>query len=180
MIGDVRRLIPLVVALAVTLAVASSAAALDVPIGALRALAQTYEPGVFLPTVLPRSVTKVDIGGATGIGNGPAPSHFLEYHAPTKGAFQLGIWRGDRFAAVVKGLLFHDGTRGSTRAFTAGRFKGTRETQSAFTAGKPNVVSYVWKGGGFTYMLVFFAKPGTTAPIFPGLKPLATIASFKR
>ena len=162
-----------------TLVLVSSAAALDVPVGQLRALAQTYEPGVFLPTVFPRTVTKVDIGAATGIGNGPAPSHFLEYHAAAKGAFQLGVWRGDRFAAVVKGLLFHDGTRGATRPFTAGRFKGTRETQTAFTAGKPNVVSYVWKGGGFTYMLVFLAKSGTTSPIFPGLNPLATIASFK-
>ena len=146
----------------------------------MHALAQTYEPGVLLPTVFPRSITKVDIGGAGGIGNGPAPSHFLAYHAATKGAFQLGIWRGSRQTAVLKGLSFHDGVRGATRPFTAGRFKGIRETQAAFTAGKPNVVSYVWQGGGFTYMLVFLSKPGTTAPSFPGFSPLATIASFKR
>lgn len=179
MIGRMRRAITCAVLLA-ALVVVASAAAFDVPVGQLRALAQTYEPGVLLPTVLPRTVTKVDIGGATGIGNGPAPSHFLEYHAATKSAFQLGIWRGDRSAAVIRGLLFHDGTRGATKPFTAGRFKGTSETQSAFTAGKPNVVSYVWKGGGFTYMLVFLSKPGTTAAGYPGLNPLATIASFKR
>ncbi len=28
-------------------------------------------------------------------------------------------------------------------------------------------------------MLVFLTKPGTTAPSYPGLNPLATIASFK-
>ncbi len=118
--GEVRRLIPIVLASVAALAAASSAAALDVPVSQLRALAQTYEPGVFLPTVFPRSIVKVDVGAASGIGNGPAPSHFLEYHAAAKGAFQLGVWRGDRAAAVLKGLAFHDGTRGATRALRRG------------------------------------------------------------
>lgn len=161
------------------LVVAVPAGAFDVPVSQLRALAQSYEPGVLLPTVLPRGVTKVDVGAASGIGNGPAPNHFLGYHTPTKEAFQLGVWRGNTRAAVVKGLLFHDGTRGAAKPFRAGRFSGTMETQTAFTAGKPNVVSYCWTGGGYTYLLVYLAKPGTTTAQFPGLNPSATIASFR-
>jgi hypothetical protein len=175
-----RRALALGAPIILALSLASAAAAFDVPIAQLRGLAQTYEPGVFLPRVLPSTVTKADIGAASGIGNGPAPNHFLAYH--TGGgriAFQLGIWRGDRRTAIVKGLRFHDGTQGSAHSFTAGRFTGTMETQHAFTAGKPNVVSYVWKGGGYSYMLVVLAKPGTTTAQFPGLKPLATIASFR-
>jgi hypothetical protein len=175
-----RRASVLCAPIVLALSLASAAAALDVPIAQLRSLAQMYEPGVFLPTVLPTAVTKADVGAASGIGNGPAPDHFVAYH--TGGgriAFQLAIWRGDRRTAIVKGLRFHDGSLGSARAFTAGRFTGTMETQRAFTAGKPNVVSYVWKGGGYSYMLVVLAKPGTTTAQFPGLKPLATIASFR-
>ena len=174
-----QRVAALGALIVLALALASAAAAFDVPIAQLRNLAQTYEPGVFLPTALPRTVTKVDIGAATGIGNGPAPNHFLEYHTGAgRIAFQLGIWRGDRRAAIVKGLRFHDGIHGKTRAFTAGRFTGTMETQLAFTSGKPNVVSYVWKVAG-SYLLVVLAKPGTTTAQFPGLKPLTTIASFR-
>src|SRR5213080_1490421 len=95
-------------AVSYTAATASPASALEVPISAIHALAQTFEPGVYLPTAFPRSINKVDVGGASGIGNGPAPAHFLEYFAGSHGAFQLGIWRGSKAAAVVRGLLFHD------------------------------------------------------------------------
>jgi hypothetical protein len=161
------------------LALAAPALALNVPIGQIHTLAQTYEPGVFLPTVFPKSITMVDVGAASGIGNGPPPAHFLAYHTPTREAFQMGIWRGGKRAAVVAGLRFHDGAHGSMRPFTAGRFSGTVEVQTV-SAGKPTVVSYVWQGGGYTYMLVYLSKPGTTTAQFPGLTPLATIASFKR
>jgi len=165
-------------AVSYTAATASPASALEVPISAIHALAQTFEPGVYLPTAFPRSINKVDVGGASGIGNGPAPAHFLEYFAGSRGAFQLGIWRGSKAAAVVRGLLFHDGSHASKRTFTAGRFKGTLEIQNGVASAPVSVASYVWQGGGFTYLLVVLTtKSG--APKFPGLKPLSVIASFK-
>ena len=159
-------------------ATAAPAKALQVPISQIHALAQTFEPGVYLPTAFPRSITKVDVGAASGIGNGPAPAHFLEYFAGSRSAFQLGIWRGSKAAAVVKGLLFHDGSHATKRAFIAGRFRGTLEIQNGVASSPVSVASYVWQGGGYTYMLaVLTSKSGV--PKFPGLKPLAVIASFK-
>jgi hypothetical protein len=172
---------PLVVAAGLAaLALAAPALALDVPVGQIHALAQGYEPGVLLPTVFPKSITMVDVGAGSGIGNGPPPAHFLAYHTPTREAFQMGIWRGGKRAAVVAGLRFHDGSHGSTRAFTAGRFSGTVEIQRPVSASKPNVVSYVWQSGGYTYMLAYLSKPGTTTSQFAGFAPLKTISSFKR
>jgi hypothetical protein len=171
-------LVVAVASLAYVAATATSAKALLIPISQIHSVAQTYEPGVYLPTAFPKSINKVDVGGATGIGNGPAPAHFLEYIAGSRSAFQLGIWRGNRAAAVVKGLLFHDGSHGSTRAFTAGRFKGTLEIQGGVSTSPVSVASYVWQGGGFTYLLaVLTSKSGT--PRFVGLRPLTVIASFK-
>jgi hypothetical protein len=151
----------------------------DVPVAQVHALAQSYFPGALLPTKFPASITAVNIGIGGRIGSGPPPTHLLTYHAPTVSAFQLAIWKGAKKAAVVAGLLEHDGAHGSTKAFRAGRFAGTLEIQdNVFTKPRSWVASYVWQVSGFTYLVMVRESPGGKA-LYPGLAPLATIASFK-
>jgi hypothetical protein len=158
---------------------AEARATQDVPVAQVHALAQSYLPGALLPTRFPASVTAVNIGTGGRIGSGPPPNHLLTYHSPTVSAFQLAIWQGARKAAVVAGLLKHDAAHGSTKAFRAGRFAGTLEIQdNRFTKPPSWIASYVWQAGGFTYLMMVREKPGGKA-IYPGLVPLATIASSK-
>jgi len=169
-------------ALLVTLTGAATAGAVtaqDIPVSALRSIADSYSPGVRLPTVFPKSVTAVNVGFTSGIGGGPPPRYQLTYHTSTVSVFQLAVWPGDKKAAVLKGLVKHDGAHGSSRAFRAGSIAGTLEVQNnTFTKPKMWIASYVWFSSGFTYALMVREKPGGQ-PLYPGLKPLATIASFK-
>jgi hypothetical protein len=143
---------------------AEARATQDVPVTQVHSIAQSYLPGVLLPTAFPRSITAVDIGGAGRIGTGPPPAHQLTYHAPPVSAFQLGIWKGARKAAVVAGLIAHDGAHGSTKPFRAGRFAGTLEIQdNVFTKPHSWVASYVWQTGAFTYLVMVQERPGGKA-----------------
>jgi hypothetical protein len=175
---NASALLLLLVALVVPVA-AEARSAQDVPVAQVHTLAQSYLPGALLPTRFPASITAVNIGIGGRIGSGPPPAHLLTYHAPTVSGFQLALWKGARKAAVVAGLLKHDGAHGSTKAFRAGRFAGTLEIQdNVFTKPRSWVASYVWQAGGYTYLMMVREKPGGKA-IYPGLSPLATIASFK-
>jgi len=175
-----RRSTATLLAAVAALAIAGPAGAVIVPVSRIHAVANTYERGVLLPTVLPRGVNRVDLRAGGAVGNGPRAARTLSYLAGTRQAFQIFVWRGSRRAAVVKALLARDGSSGSTKSFVAGRFAGTVETQKSADASVAAPASYVWQRGGYTYMLAFATKPGTTTPAFEGLAPTRTIASFKK
>ena len=148
----------------------------DVPIGQLRALAQSYAPGARLPTRLPPGVTAAAIGIASRIDRStPAPQYHLTFHSPTKSAFQYDFWAGRVAPTIVAALLRHDGTRGFKTSFRAGRYSGTLEIQKNELA-KLWIASYVWQYGAHTYLLMVQERVGGT-PLYPRLSPRATIAS---
>jgi hypothetical protein len=89
-------------------------------------------------------------------------------------AVQANVWQGNITARILRALLRHDGSHGTTRPFSAGRFSGTLETQQL--AGSPNAIqSFVWEAGGFTYL--FGVRPPTVPD--PAFLPRKIIASFK-
>ena len=150
------------------------------PLAEIRSLAAATYPDVLLPTHFPPKVTIADLGGncgSLGVG-GPPCFAVLEYTTSQgRSAFQLALFEGHVAGKVVAALLRHDGKFGSTRAFSAGRFAGTRERQwnHSFKAG--GVDTYVWQSGAKTYALVVrFLDNGAQA--FPGADPPAIVASF--
>ncbi len=148
----------------------------------LRGAAAATHPGVLLPTRLPPRIAFADIGAfcnGPGLG-GPPCFAMLSYTTRRTGcceAFQLAAYNGRVAGKVLAALKRHDGKYGSTKAFSAGRFAGTRERQWNRTFKIGGVDTYVWQYGKFTYALaVLFRDSGALA--FKGTKPLAIIASF--
>ncbi len=148
----------------------------------IRSLAALTYPDVLLPTRFPPKVAMADLGGncsSLGVG-GPPCFAVLEYvTASGKSAFQLAVHNGHVTDKIVAALLRHDGKFGSTSAFKAGRFGGTRERQwdKSYKAGGND--EYVWQSGAHTYaLIVHFLDSG--AQSFPGTVPTAIVASFAR
>jgi hypothetical protein len=147
-----------------------------------RGLMAQYHPNASLPTKVPPGIRFVDVGGncsSLGVGGPPCYAR-LEYvtgRTGGKSAFQLAVYNGTVRAKVVQALLRHDGKFGSTSAFTAGKYAGTRERQwnKAYKVG--GVDTYVWQYRTTSYaLLVRFLDSGAMA--FPGTVPKTIIASF--
>jgi hypothetical protein len=161
---------------------ATSRSAIILSLAQARGLMAQYHPNASLPTKVPPGVRFADVGGSCsslGVGGPPcfARLEYITARTGGKSAFQLALFNGTVKAKVVQALLRHDGKFGSTTAFTAGKYAGTRERQwnKAYKIG--GVDTYVWQYRTITYaLLVRFLDSGAQA--FPGTVPRAIIASF--
>lgn len=161
---------------------ATSRSAIIFSLAQARGLMAQYHPNASLPTKVPPGVRFVDVGGncsSLGVGGPPcfAALHYITARTGGKGAFQLALYNGAVRAKVVRALLRHDGRFGSTSAFTAGGYAGTRERQwnRAYKVG--GVDTYVWQHRTTTYALIVrFLDSGAQA--FPGTVPRTIVASF--
>ena len=87
---------------------------------------------------------------------------------------QANVWQGLITARILRALHRHDGSHGTTRPFSAGRYSGTLEIQQL--AGSPNAIeSFVWEAGGFTYLIG--VRPATAPDA--AFSPRKIIASFR-